>query len=135
MLEGAVVMGQECPDEVQDDSSINLRKLAMLSGDSSEISTCKACSYVYCKLKRHGHIIEGIEFLRNEPLLCNSRIMQSITDLVCSAGLIHETKERDLATQKTSDKYSLINPLVLIIIQYLYANKEFALVSLWKCGL
>ena len=66
----------------------------MLSGDSSEISTCKACSYVYCKLKRHGHIIEGIEFLRNEPLLCNSRIMQSITDLVCSAGLIHKTKER-----------------------------------------
>ena len=112
---------QECPDEVQDDSSINLRKLAMLPGDSSEIS--QACSFVLRKLMRHGHIIEGIAFLRNEPLLCNSGIMQSITDLVCSAGLVHETKERDSATQEMMDQSSLIDPLVLI---YLHSNKEFA---------
>ena len=92
MLEGAAVIGQECPDEVLDNSSINLRKLVMLPGDSLVIS--QACSFVLCKLMHHGHIIKGIAFLRNEPLLCNSRIMQSITDLVCSAGLIHETKER-----------------------------------------
>ena len=112
MLEGAAVMGQECPDEVQDDSSINLRKLVMLPGESSEIF--QACSFVLHKLMCHGHIMEGIASLRNEPLLCNSGIMQSITDLVCSAGLIHKTMERDLTTQEMSDQYSLVNPLVLI---------------------
>ena len=106
----------------------------MLPGDSLEIF--QACSFVLCKLMFHGLIIEGIAFLRNEPLLCNSGIMQSITDLVCSASLVHKTKERDSATQETSYQYSLINPLILIILYSILActqikNLHFLVMEVW----
>lgn len=113
---------QECPDDQQeDDKSINLRKLAMLPGDSSDIS--QACSFVLRKLLRHGLISEGIAFLRNEPLICNSVVMQTVTDLVCSAGLVHETKERESISQEAIDQPVLVDPLILM---YLHSNKEFA---------
>ncbi len=94
-----------------EDPAINLRNLAVLPGQSPELS--HACVFVLRKLLRNGLLKESLRFLATEPAVNNREWVQSVADIVLSGCFIAEATARKEADQASFDETSQL-PLSIV---------------------
>ena len=90
-----------------EDPAINLRNLAVLPGQSPELS--HSCVFVLRKLLRNGLLKESLRFLATEPVVNNRESLQSVADIVLSGCFIAEATARKEGDQASSDETSQLS--------------------------
>ena len=93
-----------------EDPTINLRTLAVLPGQSLELS--HACVFVLRRLLRKGFLHESVRFLNTEPVVNNRTSVQSVADIVLSSCFVAEATARE-KLKKVEEEVG-VDPLVLI---------------------